>query len=172
MCIKMHGSVSRSWHITPVSYWQEAIFTYTQLRDTFTKLDDFCGGNASQRHHLTFQISTKSHQAFLRYEPLKTGWISSAFLFLFFFLLSNNKGCYKTQMHYPIVLKFCTQQDSVRKHLGTTFGCNNVNGHKVINNYSQKIISICCHVYKVNHYWWKSARKYGNYRTSNLFYLK
>jgi len=35
------------------------------------KLNDFSAGNAGQRHHLTFQISTKSRQAFPRYEPSK-----------------------------------------------------------------------------------------------------
>jgi len=44
-----------------------AIFTHTLLRDTLMKLNDFTPGNSSQLHHLTFQISTKSRQAFPRY---------------------------------------------------------------------------------------------------------
>jgi len=94
---------------------------YTYLRDTLTKPNS---ENAGQRHHLTFQISTKSRQAFLRYESLKIG--------------SNNKSCHKMQIHYPIVLKFGKQQDGVRGHHGTKFGHNTMNGHKVINNCSQK----------------------------------
>jgi len=39
-------------------------------------------------------------------------------------------------MHYMIVLKFGTQQDSVSVHRGIKFFWNTVNGHKVINNYS------------------------------------
>jgi len=46
------------------------------------KSNNFCGRNASQRHHLTFQISTKSCQAFPRYEPSK---IDVSFLFFFSF---------------------------------------------------------------------------------------
>jgi len=33
---------------------------------------------------------------------------------------------------YLIVLKFGTQQDSVSAHYSIKFGCNTVNGHKVI----------------------------------------
>jgi len=51
------------------------------------------------------------------------------------------------QMRYPIVLKFGTQQDGVNAHHGIKFGYNAVNGHKVINNYSQKITPIC---YRLN----------------------
>jgi len=58
---------------------------------------------------------------------------------LFFFFLSNNKNCHKMQMHYPIVLKFSTQQESVSVHRGFKFGCNTINDHKVKNNYSRKI---------------------------------
>jgi len=42
------------------------------------------------------------------------------------------------QTHYLIFLKFGTQQDGVSVHRDVKFGCNNINGHKVINNYSQK----------------------------------
>jgi len=52
------------------------------------------------------------------------------------------------QTRYLIVLKFGTQQDSVSAHL--KFGCNTVNAHKVINNYSQKITPIRCHAHRVN----------------------
>jgi len=68
----------------------------------------------------------------------------------FFLYSSNNKSCHKMQTHYPTVLKFGTQQDDVSAHYGIKFGYNTVNGHKVINNYSWKIASICCHAYKVN----------------------
>jgi len=54
----------------------------------------------------------------------------------FFFFSSNNKSCHKTQTRYPIVLKFGTQQDGVSVHRDIKFGCNNINSHKVINNYS------------------------------------
>jgi len=46
------------------------------------------------------------------------------------------------QTHYLIILKFGTQQDGVSAHRGTKFGCNTVNSHKDINNYSQKITPI------------------------------
>jgi len=42
---------------------------------------------------------------------------SFIYLFIFFFFLSNNKS-HKTQMRYPIVLKFGTQQDGVITHRG------------------------------------------------------
>jgi len=54
------------------------------------------------------------------------------------------------QTAYSIVLKFGTQQYSVRAHLGTKFSCNNINGHKIMNNYSQKIAPKCCDAYRVN----------------------
>jgi len=150
-CIKTQGNAlcgPRSQHTTPMSYnrkYNNAIFIHTQLRDTSTKPTDFCSGNTGQCHHLTLQISTK---VFLWYEPLKIGWVSLFFIlvfFLFFFFLSNNKSCHKMQTHYLIILKFGTQQNGVRAHCGIKFGRNNVNGHKVINNYSWKIIPICCH---------------------------
>jgi len=40
-----------------------------------------------QLHHLTFQFSTKSCQAFARYEPSKIGWVS-----LFFFSSFHQGG--------------------------------------------------------------------------------
>jgi len=61
------------------------------------------------------------------------------------------KSYHKTQTRYLIVLKFGTQHDSVCVHLGIKFGCNIINGHKVINNYSRIITQICCHTYRVNH---------------------
>jgi len=52
--------------------------------------------------HLTFQISFKLHRAFPGYEPSKMGLVSS----VFFFFSSKCESCYKTQMNYPIALKF------------------------------------------------------------------
>jgi len=48
-------------------------------------------------------------------------------------------------MHYPIALKFGTLKGGIKVHPDTKFGCNTINGHKVINNYLQKITPICCH---------------------------
>jgi len=39
-------------------------------------------------------------------------------------------------------LKLGTLKDRIRAHRDTKFGCNTVNGHEVINNYSQKITPI------------------------------
>jgi len=90
-------------------------------------------------------ISTKSHPAFLIYEP---SLVSSGF---FFFLFSSRcESFYKIQMHYPIPLKFGTLKGRIKAHPDTKFGCNTINGHKVINNYLQKITPIYCHVYRVN----------------------
>jgi len=62
-------------------------------KNTFTKVDNFCSGNACQCHYLTFQILTKLHQTFPKYEPSKIGWVSYvvAFSFCFPFFSSNNK---------------------------------------------------------------------------------
>jgi len=45
-----------------------AVFTYAYCSSTIPY--DFCSGNASQPHHLTFQILTKSPQTFPRNEPV------------------------------------------------------------------------------------------------------
>jgi len=39
------------------------------------------------------------------------------------------------QKHYPIALKFGTL---IRVHPDSKFGCNTINGHKVINNFFAK----------------------------------
>jgi len=41
-------------------------------------------------------------------------------------------------MHYPIRLKFGTLKGRIKAHHDTKFGHNIMNGHDVINNYSQK----------------------------------
>jgi len=56
-------------------------------------------------------------------------------------------------MHYPIALKFGTLKGGIKVHPDTKFGCNTINGHEIINNYSQKITPICCHAYRVNRLW-------------------
>jgi len=53
--------------------------------------------------------------------------------FLPFFFINHNK----TPTCHPIILKFGTKLDSVRAHLDIKFGCNTINGHKFISNYSQ-----------------------------------
>jgi len=53
-------------------------------------------------------------------------------------------------MHYPIALKFGTLKVGITVHPNTKFGCNTVNGYKVINDYSLKITPICCPAYRVN----------------------
>jgi len=87
-------------------------------------------------------ISTKSLQVFPRYEPSKIGLVS------FFFLLFVKmwKLLYKTQMHYPIPLKF---GGGIKAHPDTKFDCNTINGHKVI-TFFHKLLT-CCHAYRVNH---------------------
>jgi len=122
----------------------------------------FCSGNASQHHHLTFQILTKSHEAFLRYEPSKIGLVS-------FFSLSRCESCCKTQKHYPITLKFGTLKGRIRVHPDTKFDCNTINGHKALNNYLQKNNTLSRLQGKpLMARSWKSARRQGNYWTLNL----
>jgi len=130
---------------------------------------------AGAPHPWVIQISTKLRQVFPRYESSKIGWVSSFFFLLFFclffFFLSNNKNCHKMQTRYLIVLKFGTQQDSVSAHRGIKFGCNTVNGHKVINNYSQKIAPNMLSLLQgklLMARTWKLARRQGNYWSSNL----
>jgi len=84
------------------------------------KPNDFCSKNAGQCPHLTFQILTKSHEAFPRYEPSKIGLISLGFLFGFF--SSRFESCCKTQKHYPIALKFGTLKGRIRAHPDAKFG--------------------------------------------------
>jgi len=49
------------------------------------------------------------------------------------------------ETRYLIALKVGTQKGGIRAHLGTKFGCNTINTHKVICDYSRKIAPICCH---------------------------
>jgi len=99
------------------------------------KQNDFCSGNAGQCHHLTFQISTKSHWAFSRYEPLKIGLVS---LFIF---LSRCESYYKIQVHYPIPLKFGTLKDRIKAHPDTKFGCNTINGKQLFTKNNANMLS-------------------------------
>jgi len=52
-----------------------------------------------------------------------------------------------------VELKLGTQKSSTREHHDTKFGCNTINGHKLINDYSRKITPICFHAYRINHLW-------------------
>jgi len=113
------------------------------------KQNNFCSGNADQCHYLTFQISTKSHWALPIYEPSKIGLVSW-FFSSFFFFSSRCESYDKTQMHYPIALKFGTLKGRIKAHPDNKFGCNTINSHEDINNYSQKITPICCHAYRVS----------------------
>ena len=45
-------------------------------------------------------------------------------------------------------------------HLGTKFGWNTINSQGVISDYSQKITPICCHAYRVNHFWEEAENQY------------
>jgi len=75
--------------------------------------------------------------------------------------LSKCESCHKSQKHYPIALKPGTLKGRVRAHPDTKFGCNNINIHKVINNYSQKITLTCCHAYRVNR-WQEAENRQGD----------
>jgi len=97
---------------------------FSCIRDTLMKPNDFCGRNASKCHHLTFQISTKSHQAFPRYEPSKIGKVSYLLLFLFVFFSSRCESCHKTQKNYPIALKFGILKGRIKVCPDTKFRCN------------------------------------------------
>jgi len=66
------------------------------------------------------------------------------------------------QTCYLIVLKFGTQQESVSVHRAIKFGCNTINGHKVIKNYSRKITPICCHAYRINGLWKEAENRQGD----------
>jgi len=61
-------------------------------------------------------------------------------------------------------LKFGTQIGGVRAHLGTNFGWNTVNTHKVICDDLQEIAPICCHAHRENREW----HKYENWYRSGL----
>ena len=53
-------------------------------------------------------------------------------------------------MHNTIALKFGTHEKAYEANLGTKFGLNTSISGWVINNYSQKMIPICYHTYRVN----------------------
>jgi len=59
------------------------------------------------------------------------------FLFFFLFFCQGVKVVIKHK-HYPIALKFGTLKGGIRVHPDTKFGCDTINGHKFINDYSQK----------------------------------
>ena len=104
--------------------------------------------------HSTFQILAKSLHAFSRYATSKIGLVSLFCFFLLFFLLSHTyKNCYKTRMPYPIALKFGTQKEGIKAHLGTNFSWNTINRQRIMSDYSRKITPICCHAYRVNRVW-------------------
>jgi len=66
-------------------------------------------------------------------------------------------------MYYLIVLKFDTPKvEKGRMHPDTKFGCNTINGHRVINDCAQKIASICCHTYRVNCLWQEAENQQGD----------
>jgi len=50
-----------------------------------------------------------------------------------------------------IALKFGTLKGGIRAHPDTKFGCNTINGHKVISNYLQKVTPTCCHTNRLMH---------------------
>jgi len=51
---------------------------------------------------------------------------------LSFFVFLQGESCYKTQMHYPIPLKFGTLKGRINAHPNTKFVCNTINGYKAI----------------------------------------
>ena len=53
-------------------------------------------------------------------------------------------------MPNPISLKFGTQNEGLKAHLGTNFGWNTINRQRVMSDYSRKIAPIYCHAYRVN----------------------
>jgi len=106
-----------------------------KLRNALTKPDDFCGRNASQRHHLMLQILTKSCQEFPRYEPSKLAEFLCLFFLVFSLLCQSVKFAV---IKHKRVIRLPTQKGGIRVHRGTKFGCNTINGHKVINSCSQK----------------------------------
>jgi len=81
-------------------------------------------------------------------------WKLAMFLCWFFFLL-RCKSFHKIEICYLIALKFGAQKGSILTHHNTKLGCNSINSHEVINDYSQKIAPICYHIhaYKVNKKW-------------------
>jgi len=95
-CAAQEAGTPHPWVSTKLQFSH----TYTKLLDTLTKQNNFCSGNAGQCHHLTFQISTKSHRAFPRYEPSKIGLVS-----LFFFRSVYSSGS-RTQLFLLFVQHF------------------------------------------------------------------
>jgi len=83
----------RSWHATPVSI--VAGRTMMQFSRLCSSMTLFGGWNAGQRHHISFQILTKSCQD-MNLQKLAE---------FHFFFSSRCESCHKTQMHYLIALK-------------------------------------------------------------------
>jgi len=74
--------------------------------------------------HFKYQLNRTGHFRDMNLQKLA--------YFLRFFFSSFRKGvkvCYKTQMHYPIALKFGTLKVEIRVHPDTKVGCNTVNGN-------------------------------------------
>jgi len=72
-------------------------------------------------------------------------WMVENLLNFFFLLFLKVWKLQKNAMCYLIALKFGTQKGKIRLHPDTQFGCNTINSHKVVNNYSRKITPICCY---------------------------
>ena len=72
--------------------------------------------------------------------------------FFFFVFLHTCKNCYKMQTLTPIALNFGTQIGSPTVNPSIKFGANPMNGSGVMNDYSRKTKSICCHAYKLNRF--------------------
>jgi len=70
------------------------------------------------------------------FENLPSSFV--CFLLVYYFFLSRYESCHKTPIHYLITLKFGTLKGGIKAHPNTKFSYNNINNHKVINNYLWK----------------------------------
>ena len=134
------------------------------------KQEDFCCGHSLQLQHSTFQISVKSLQAFPRYATSKIGLVSSFFLLIFLPLFAHLKKTAIKREHYiRLPLNLAHRRGGgggggggITAHLSTNFGWNTINRQRVMSDYSQKIIPICCHTYRVNRVWEEAENRWVN----------
>ena len=151
-----HNSVLRgqsSRCATPWVYWQEErniIFTPLHLCDPLTDWNQICYRIAHKLGESTFQIWRKSLQPFQRYELPKFRFFYLFFIFFDFCTLAKIAIKCKHILRSPINL---AHRKGVQKaNPSIKFGANPMNGSEFMTDYSRKIRSICCQVYRVNYF--------------------
>ena len=114
-------------------------YAHSKLRDLLSKHYQICCADARISGENTYQIWSKSHQPFLKYEPSKSHSFYSFFLHVSSFC-TLAKSCHKTQMCIQIAsnLAYIKRDNNFKVHLGAKFDFNASKISRIINNFHEK----------------------------------